>query len=163
MPSVRAGISIAHGQGRRPIMGSPSLERGVKNLAFVIALVLFALGVAGSFVPSSLVWVGRHSLAPGAFYLIAAIRIVFGVALVVAASGSRAPRVIRLLGYVVVIAGLATALVGLVAMDRARALIEWGLQHGTGSARVVGALIAAFGGLIAYACAPVRRAGSAVR
>lgn len=135
----------------------------MKNLAFVIALVLFAMGVAGIFVPSSLVWVGRHSLAPGAFYFIAALRIVFGAALVVAASGSRAPKAIRLLGYFVVVAGLATALVGLVAMDRARALIEWGLQHGTGSARVVGVLIAAFGGLIAYACAPTRRAGSAVR
>lgn len=135
----------------------------MKHLAFVIALVLFAMGVAGLVVPSSLLWIGRHSLAPGAFYLIAAIRIVFGVALVVAASGSRAPRVIRLLGYVVVVAGFATAVVGLVAMGRARELIEWGLQHGAGSARVIGVLIAAFGGLIAYACAPVRRAVSAVR
>jgi hypothetical protein len=132
----------------------------MKNLAFVVALVLLAMGVAGIFVPSSLVWIGQHSLTPGAFYLIAAVRIIFGVALVVAAPTSRAPQTIRILGYVVVVAGLATALVGLVAMDRARTIIEWGLQHGSGFGRLAGVLIAAVGGLIAYACAPTRRAVS---
>jgi hypothetical protein len=126
----------------------------MNSLAFVIALVLLAMGLAGIVAPSSLLWVGRHSLAPGAFYLIAAIRIVFGVALVFAAPTSRMPRTIRILGYVVVTAGLATALVGLIAMDRAREIIESVLQHGSGFVRMAGVLVAAFGGLIAYACGP---------
>ena len=126
----------------------------MKSLAFVVALVLLAMGVAGLVAPSSLAWVGRHSVTPGAFYLIAAVRIIFGVALVVAAPASRMPRAIRILGYVVVTAGLATALVGLVAMDRAREIIESVLQHGSGFIRVAGVLVAAFGGLIAYACGP---------
>jgi hypothetical protein len=132
----------------------------MKNLAFVIALVLLAMGTTGIIVPSSLAWVGEHSLRPGAFYLIAAMRVVFGGALVFAAPASRAPRTVRVLGYVVVVAGLATALVGLVAMDRARGIVEWALQHGSGFGRLAGVLIAALGGFVAYACAPVRRAGS---
>jgi archaellum biogenesis protein FlaJ (TadC family) len=126
----------------------------MKSLAFVVALALLAIGVAGLVVPSSLAWVGRHSVTPAAFYLIAAVRIIFGVALVFAAPASRMPRTIRVLGYVIVIAGLATALVGLVAMDRAREIIESVLQHGSGFVRMVGVLVAAFGGFIAYACGP---------
>jgi hypothetical protein len=61
-------------------------------------------------------------------------------------------------GWVVVVAGLATALIGLVGMERARAVIDWWLQQGTGVIRATGVVLVALGGFVAHVCTPVRRA-----
>jgi hypothetical protein len=130
----------------------------VKDLAFVVALLILAVGAVGILLPSGLVWIAQHSVTSGAFYIIATVRIAFGLVLISVASGSRAPKTLRVLGYFILIAGIATALTGLVAIERARAIIEWWLQHGSGVVRLTGILVLALGGFIAYACAPVRRA-----
>jgi hypothetical protein len=130
----------------------------VKKLAFFVAVLIVAIGAVGILMPSGLVWIGRHSGTSGAFYVIAAVRVALGLALIQAAPASRAPRTLRVMGYFVFIAGIATALMGLVAMERARAMIDWWLQQGTGVVRLAGVLILAIGGFIAYACAPARRA-----
>jgi uncharacterized membrane protein len=133
-------------------------EDTVKNLAFAFGLLILAVGAVGVLAPSGLVWAAHYVLTPGSFYIIAAVRVVFGLVLISVASGSRAPRTLRVLGYVIVIAGMATALTGLVAMDRARTVIEWWLQHGSRVIRLAGLAVLALGGFIAYACAPARRA-----
>jgi hypothetical protein len=130
----------------------------VKDLAFVVALLIMAVGAVGILVPSGLVWIAQHSVTSGAFYVIATVRIAFGLVLISVASGSRTPKTLRVLGYFILIAGIATALTGLVAIERARAIIEWWLQHGSGVVRLTGVLVLALGGFIAYACAPARRA-----
>jgi len=56
------------------------------------------------------------------------------------------------------IAGITTALTGLLAIGRARAIIDWWLQQGLGVVRLTGVLVLALGGFVAYACAPARRA-----
>jgi hypothetical protein len=130
----------------------------VKALAFVIGLFIVAVGSAGVLAPSSLVWIAHHSETPGAFYTIATIRITFGLVLISVASASRAPKPVRILGYVIFIAGVATALTGLVGIGRARTIIESWLQQGSVVVRLTGVLLVALGGFVAYACAPVRRA-----
>jgi len=130
----------------------------MKNLAFVIALLVLALGVTGLFVPAGLVWVGQHSLTPGAFYGIAAVRVLFGVILIRAAAASRAPKTLRILGAVIVLAGVATALTGLVAIERVHAIVDWWVQQGSWFVRLSTVPILALGSFIAYACAPARRA-----
>ena len=107
--------------------------------------------------PAGLVWIAQHSVTPGAFYVIAAVRVALGLVLISAASASRAPKTIRFFGYLTLIAGITTALIGLVAMERARAIIEWWLQQGSGVVRLTGVLVLALGGFVAYACAPARR------
>ena len=131
----------------------------MKNLAFVVALLILAVGAVGTFVPSGLVWIAEHSATTDAFYIIATVRIAFGLVLISAASASRAPKTIRFLGYLTLIAGITTALIGLLAMERARAIIEWWLQQGSGVVRLTAVLALALGGFVAYACAPARRAG----
>ena len=130
----------------------------MKTLAFVFGLCIGTVGVVGMLAPSSLVWIAQHSVTSGAFYLIAAIRVGFGLVLINAASASRAPRTLRIVGYVIVVAGLATALTGLVGIERARTIIDWWLQQGAGIIRLTSVVLVALGGFVVYACVPVRRA-----
>jgi hypothetical protein len=131
----------------------------VKILAFGVALVIVAVGSVGILLPSGLVWIARHSVTSGAFYVIATVRVAMGLVLISVASVSRAPRTLRLLGYFILIAGITTALAGLVAIERSRAIIEWWSQQGSGVVRLTGVLVMALGGFVAYACAPARRVG----
>ena len=128
----------------------------VKTLAFVIGLLIVAVGAVGIIAPSRLVWIAEHSVTSGAFYLIATARVVFGLVLISVASVSRAPKTLRVLGYLILIVGITTALTGLVAIERAHAIIEWWLRHGSGVLRLTGVPLLALGGFVAYACAPAR-------
>jgi hypothetical protein len=130
----------------------------VKNLAFVFSLFIVTVGGVGILAPFGLVWIAQHSVTFGAFYLIATVRVAFGLVLISAASASRAPKAVRVLGYVILIAGITTALMGLLAIGRARDIIDWWLQLGSGVVRLTGVLVLVLGGFIAYACAPARRA-----
>jgi len=130
----------------------------VKTLAFVIGLLIVAVGAVGIIAPSGLVWIAEHSVTSGAFYVIATVRVAFGLVLISVASVSRAPKTLHVLGYLILIAGITTALTGLVAIERAHAIIEWWLRQGFSVIRLTGIPVLALGGFIAYACAPARRA-----
>jgi len=112
----------------------------------------------GIVAPSSLVWIARRAVTPGAFYVVATARVTFGLALVLVAPASRAPKALRVLGYVILVAGITTALTGRLAMGRARETIEWWLGQGTGVVRLTGVPLLALRAFVAYACAPNRRA-----
>jgi hypothetical protein len=129
----------------------------VKILAFVIGLLIVAVGAVGIIAPSGLVWIAEHSVTSGAFYLIATVRVTLGLVLISAASVSRAPKTLRVLGYLIVISGITAALMGLVAIERAHAMIDWWLRQES-VVRLTGIPMLALGGFIAYACAPARRA-----
>ena len=129
----------------------------MRTLAFSVALAIMAVGTVGILVPSGLVWIAQHVKTPGAFYIIATVRVAFGLVLISVASVSRTPKTLRVLGYLILVAGIMTALMGQVAIERARAMIEWWLQQGAGVVRLAGVLILAVGGFTAYACAPARR------
>jgi len=129
----------------------------MKIIAFVFGLCISIIGAVGILVPSGTVWLARLFLTSGPFYVIAAIRIAFSLILISVASSSRFPKVIRILGYIIFIAGVAAAFSGLVAIEQARGAIEWWLQQGSGLLRLTCALVIAFGAFIAYACAPAQR------
>src|SRR5215204_1903684 len=77
-------------------------------------------------------------------YVIAVLRIVIGLVFVLAASASRAPRTLRVLGSIVIIAGLATPWFGVV---RARAALDWFASAGPLFVRldaVVGMVLGSF-------------------
>jgi hypothetical protein len=130
----------------------------VKTVAFVFGLGIGAVGVVGILAPSEIVWLAQRFVTSGAFYVIALIRIAFGLILIRVASASRAPKVLRVLGYIIVVLGITTALTGLMAMGQARGIIEWWIQQGPTLVRLTGVVLVAFGGFVAYACAPTRRA-----
>jgi hypothetical protein len=130
----------------------------MKTLAFIIALVIMAFGAGVILVPSCFEWLAKQAMASSVLYVIAAIRVAFGLVLISVASVSRAPKTIRLLGYLFLVAGVATAVMDLVAIDRVRSMVEWWLQQGTGVFRLAGIVGLGLGGFIAYACTPARRA-----
>jgi hypothetical protein len=132
-------------------------EKGniVKTLAFVIGLLIVAVGAVGIIAPSCLVWIAEHSVTSGALYVIATVRVAFGLLLISAASVSRAPKTLLVLGCLILIAGITTALTALVAMERAQAMIDWWLRHEP-IVRLTGIPLLALGGFIAYTCAPAR-------
>jgi hypothetical protein len=117
-----------------------------------------AIGAMGVLVPAGLVWIAQHSVTPGAFYVIATVRVALGIALIAVAPVSRVPRLLRVVGYFVLLAGVATALMGLAGIERARVMVEWWLAQGPGVIRLTGALVLVLGGFLAFACAPSRRA-----
>jgi hypothetical protein len=131
----------------------------VKTLAFVFGLCITTVGAVGILAPSALIWIAQHFVTFSAFsfYVIAAVRVVFGLVLISVASASRAPKAVRVLGYVIVIAGITTALTGLLAIGRASSMIDWWVQQGSIVLRLTAVLILALGGFVAYACAPARR------
>lgn len=116
-----------------------------------------ASGTLCILVPAGPVWLAQHAVTPGVFCVLGAVRVAFGLVLISVAPASRAPKTLRVLGYLILIAGVTTALTGLVAIERVRPIIEWWWQQGPGRVRVTGALGLLFGGFIAYACEPVRR------
>jgi hypothetical protein len=93
----------------------------------------------------------------GAFYAVGAVRVTIGVVLISVARESRAPKALRALGCVTLIAGITAALVGLLGIGRAHDMIDWWIRQGTGLVRLTSLLVLALGGFVAYACAPVPR------
>src|SRR5207245_10282738 len=75
-------------------------------LALLVGLFIGAIGMCGVAAPHGLLTAVRFVLTPRGLYLLAAVRVVFGVILVLVAPSSRAPRVLRLLGFILLVAGL---------------------------------------------------------
>jgi hypothetical protein len=115
------------------------------RIARALTLVPIVLGAIGIVVPVELVRIARLFESPSGLYLAAAIRVLLGAVLVLAASGARAPSAIRVIGGVVFVAGLLTPVVGL---DRARAILEWWVAQGSLWTRVAGAVAVTFGSVL---------------
>jgi hypothetical protein len=129
----------------------------VKTVALVIGLLIAAFGAVGILAPAGPVWIAERSVTPAVFYLVSVVRVAFGLILISVASASRAPRTLRVMGALILIAGIATALMGLLDIERARTMVDSWLRQGSGVVRLTGVLLLALGGFVAYACAPSRR------
>jgi hypothetical protein len=156
----RGALKTSGIEAKKPLTPWPGAAQTeiVKTLAFVCGLCILAVGAVGIIAPRSFVWIAQHSVTTGAFYVIATVRVAFGLTLIYVASASRAPKALRVLGYVILILGITTALTSLVAIGPARASIESWLQQGSSIHRFTAVFILALGGFVAYACAPARRA-----
>lgn len=130
----------------------------MKTIAFAMAVVIVVFGGLCILAPPAPIWVAQHVASPFMFCVVGAIRIAFGLILISVARASRFPKTIRVFGYFILIDGIATVVMGFVAIDQARAIIGWWLQLGTLYVRIIGVVALIFGGFIAYACVPFRRA-----
>lgn len=119
----------------------------MKRLALVLSLFVAIIGAIGVFRPEALVGVG---LTPGGLY-VAAVRITLGIALILGAASSRAPRVIRILGTLILVAGLATPFVG---PERSRRVVDWWSSQGLLVMRAWAGLALAFGSFLVWALVP---------
>ena len=117
----------------------------------ILSLCIAALGVLGLISPDRLVRFAKLFQSRSGLYSAAAFRLALGLALILAAVSSKAPDVLRVLGVVLIIAGLATPLLG---VERSRKLIAWWAALGSGFVRAWSCIALAIGLLLVYAVAP---------
>jgi hypothetical protein len=128
----------------------------MRLLGLVIG-ALVTLGSAVSFAaPDLRLSLERSVITPGGLNAIAAVRIGIGLVFVIAAPASRAPRTVRVLGLIVIGAGLTTPWFG---VARARSVLDWLANAGPLLMRLDAVVGLAIGGFLVYVFrAPTRRA-----
>lgn len=126
----------------------------MKTLTRLVALFVMVVGVTGIVAPERLIALRQYVITPSGLWAIAALRVGIGLVLISVARVSRAPRTLRALGAVVVVAGLVTPLFG---VERSRAVLDWEATQGLALVRVGAGLALVLGGFIAFAVAPRRR------
>jgi hypothetical protein len=121
----------------------------VRSAALLVAVLAIVVGVVGLVSPDSVMMVRRLYFAtPVGLYAVAAVRVAMGLAVIMCAPVSRAPKTLRGLGTVMCMQGLAAMLFG---PDRARAILEWEAMQGAGVLRVGAAVALITGSFIAFA------------
>ncbi len=123
----------------------------MRLVAIVLGLAIVALGAVGIASPPRLLGIVGLLQTRAGLYLAAVVRLVLGAALFLSAADSRAPEVLRVLGVVIVVAGLITPFFGL---ERYRRLLDWWSARGPTFVRVWAVFAAAFGLGLVYALLP---------
>lgn len=111
------------------------------------ALVILASAISFA-VPDLRLSLEGSLMTPAGLYAIAAFRIVIGLVFVLVAPASRAPRTIRVLAFIVIIAGLTTPWFG---VARAQTVVKWLASAGPFVMRLDAGVGMALGGFLVYA------------
>jgi hypothetical protein len=120
-------------------------------VALILSLFVAALGATGIVSPMRLLRFARQFQRPAGLYAAAILRVIFGVALFLAAPTSRSPEVVRIVGIIIFVSGFITPLFGL---DRFRRILNWWSARGPAFQRVWAGFALAFGLFLAYAVVP---------
>jgi hypothetical protein len=130
-------------------LGMRWLGLGIGALVMLASAISFAA-------PDLRLSLERSVMTPSGLYAIAALRIAIGLVFVLAAPASRAPQTLRVLGLIVIIAGLTTPWFGLA---RALAVLNWWASAGPLLMRLDACVGMAIGGFLVYVFrTPTRRA-----
>jgi hypothetical protein len=128
----------------------------MRLLGLVIGALVILVSAISFVVPDLKLSLERSAMTPTGLYAIAVLRIAIGLVFVFAAPASRAPRTLRVLGLVVIIAGLTTPWFG---VTRAQATLNWVANAGPLLMRLDACVGMAMGGFLVYVFrAPTRRA-----
>lgn len=123
-------------------------------IVMIMAIAVAGLGLLGLVAPAQLLDLGKSLLTEGGLYAVAAVRVAFGLLLLFVARTSRMPRTLRVIGFVIIIAGLSTPLFG---VGRSSFMLNWLSMQGPALVRIIAMFAVAFGALVVYAIAPRRR------
>jgi len=105
----------------------------MKAIALIIALMMVSLGLTGVLWPEGLMQLASFSFSRSGLYVAAAVRIVMGALLFFAASSTRTPKTVRVIGLIILVAGIATALIP---AERALAMKDWWVARGPDTLRI---------------------------
>ena len=125
----------------------------LKVAVMTVGLMVAALGLIGFVAPSRLLDFGRSLITESGLLAVAAARVVFGLLLVFGARASRMPRTLRVIGGVIIIAGLLTPLFG---VTRSQSMFDWFSAQGLAFVRVIALFAIALGAFLVYAITPRR-------
>jgi hypothetical protein len=121
----------------------------VRSAALLVAVCTIIVGIAGLIYPDSVTTARRLYFAtPVGLYAAGAVRVAMGLAVILYAAASRAPKILRALGAVMCMQALTATLLG---PDRARVVLEWETMQGTALLRVGAAVALAAGCFLAFA------------
>jgi hypothetical protein len=124
----------------------------MRLLALVISVLVLLVGAIGVAAPDVFLSVGRSVITPGGLYAIAAVRVAIGLVFLLTTPASRAPRTLRVLGVIVIIAGLMTPWFG---VARSLAVLDWWASVGPSLRRLeAGVAAVALGGFLVYVFRP---------
>jgi uncharacterized protein YjeT (DUF2065 family) len=113
-----------------------------KFILLLIAILLILLGLTGVFYPTGLMDLAKWSFTPKGLFPAAAIRIVFGLVLLVAAGATAMPKTVRVIGGIIFIGGIATAFLS---GETAQRLASWWLENGEDRLRMTACIPLAIG------------------
>lgn len=113
-----------------------------KTLVLLIAISLIALGLTGVLWPTALMDLAKSTFSPKGLYPAAAIRIVVGLVLLLAAGVTATPNIVRAIGAIILLGGIATAVLS---ADTAQRLSSWWLEHGEDRLRMTACVPLAVG------------------
>ena len=122
--------------------------------ALLIGVLLVVQGILGIIAPDVFVSSIRFIQTPPVLYLAVVLRVVFGVVLIRAAPGSRAPKFLRVFGCIIFIGGLLTPFVG---VQAAHLILGWWSAGGPALVRVWAGVSLALGVCTVYAAGHDRR------
>jgi hypothetical protein len=115
----------------------------------VLGVVIAGLGILGIVRPGDLVrFVSVAWRSPSGLYLAIAVRLILGIVLIAAASSSRFPDALRILGALSIITAVLVPILG---SERVRAFVEWWAGRPSGFIRAWATLAVAFGAFLVYA------------
>ena len=123
-------------------------------LALCISVLLLVQGLIGLAAPDVFAGVVRLMQTSPAIYAAAAVRVAVGIVLLRAASASRLPIFLRILGGFVLLGGLLTPFVG---KQFAEVILDWWSARGFALVRLFAAVSLVLGLVTAYALAPEPR------
>ena len=99
------------------------IERSMRVVALFVALFTVAVGVVGLVSPDTVTSLRRHNFAtPTGTYTAAAVRLAMGLAVILAATRSRAPKTLRVFGALMCMQALSATILG---PEHARTVLEW--------------------------------------
>jgi hypothetical protein len=127
-----------------PLATVPSTLRWLGLAIGALVILASAISLAA---PDLRLSLERSVATPTGLGAIAAMRIAIGLVFVLAAPASRAPRTIRALGVIVIVAGLMTPWFG---VARAQAMVNWMANAGPLLMRLDAIVGLALGGFLVY-------------
>ncbi len=126
----------------------------MRPLALLVALIMIVIGAVLVVAPENMMVVRPYVMTSAGLWAIGALRVGMGLVLMAVATTSRAPGAMRVLGIVLVVAGVMTPLIG---VERVEHIADWGLAQGPGLWWGVAAILMGIGSFIAFAVAGSRR------
>jgi hypothetical protein len=127
----------------------------MKSLATAFGVLVLLVGVLCVISPSEITTIGTHLVTQKGLYIIAILRICIGIVFLLVASVSRMPRTVRIIGAIVLVAGIITPLFG---VDRSRAMLDWWASQSSTIMRLTGVVPIAGGAFLIRAVGLVRQA-----
>ena len=131
----------------------------MRYVLLTIGVIVVLLGIAGVVQPEILVSIGRLAVTSTGLWVLGAVRVSIGFVVILSAPASRTPRTLRVLGIVVLIAGLITPFLS---VEWTRSMLDREVSLGPAFMRALAGGVAAAGAFFIYAVSfdPIRRSGT---